>query len=198
MSLYNAKSTEQPDTFLFTKFDDDLNIVDESVYLTSETECTCPAGVRPSCRHRQMLQSFLATSRIDTDWFFNHDTGEWSQPFGELDDSDVVIQPEEVAIEPVPDSPPSKEEWDQMTMAVVRPQLSPDGADAQAMAFATSATAPSQDHPTILYERTLGPDDNVAVEFGKLLSDNRVRSNMNVVGSTTDRLPTTTRIVRRL
>jgi hypothetical protein len=128
MSFYNAKSTESPDTFLFTKFDSDLNIVNDSVYLTSETECTCPAGARPSCRHRQMLQSFLATQRIDTDWFFNHDSGEWSQPFGEsLDDGDVLITEEDIveaASAQAPDSPPSEEEWNAMTIANSRPKPS--------------------------------------------------------------------------
>ena len=123
MSFYNVKSTEQPSTFLFTKFDDDLNIVDDSVYLTSEYECTCPAGPRPSCRHRQMLPSFLATSRIDTDWFFCHDTGDWSQPFAELDDSDVVITEDDLAAAAqAPNSPPSPEEWDAMTMANTKPK----------------------------------------------------------------------------
>lgn len=93
MSLYNAKSTDDPSTYLFTKFDSDLNLVDDSIYLTTETTCTCPAGVRPSCRHRQMLPSFLATRRIDTPWFFDFDTGAWSQPFEALDDGEEAILP---------------------------------------------------------------------------------------------------------
>lgn len=91
MSLYNAKSTDTPNTYLFTKFDDDLNIVDDSVYLTSLAECTCPAGSRASCRHRQMLPQFLASQRIDTDWFYCFETSDWSQPFESLHDDDAVI-----------------------------------------------------------------------------------------------------------
>jgi len=123
MSLYNAKSTDHPDTFLFTKFDDDLNIVDESIYLTSEAECTCPAGTRPTCRHRQMLPSFLATDRIDTDWFFCHETGDWSQPFGDaLDNSVEITQADIDATQSAPDSPPTEAEWRELTIANVKPK----------------------------------------------------------------------------
>lgn len=90
MSVYNCKSTDTPDTYLFTKFDDDLNIVDDSVYLTSLAECTCPAGQRASCRHRQMLPQFLAADRIDSDYFYCFETSDWSQPFEALDDSELA------------------------------------------------------------------------------------------------------------
>ena len=52
MTLYNARTSG--DSLRITKFDDDLNPIDDSSYLTSQTECTCPAGHRPTCRHRQM------------------------------------------------------------------------------------------------------------------------------------------------
>lgn len=86
MSHYNCRQTETPGTYLFTKFDEDLNIVDDSVYLTSESECTCPAGSRATCRHRQMLPIFLAYDRIDTGWFYQFETSSWSEPFESLDD----------------------------------------------------------------------------------------------------------------
>lgn len=117
MTLYNAKSTDDPSTYLMTKFDDDLNLVDDSVYLTTETTCTCPAGVRPSCRHRQMLPSFLATARIDTPWFFDFDTGAWSQPFESLDDG----EPQTPEAEALPELTGLQEE--QILMGFHQPEL---------------------------------------------------------------------------
>jgi hypothetical protein len=73
MSLYNAKKVES--TLRITKFDDDLDV--ESSYITSPSTCECPAGVRDSCRHRQMLPVFIGAKRIDKPWFLDFDTDEW-------------------------------------------------------------------------------------------------------------------------
>lgn len=97
MSHYNVKSTETSGTYLFTKFDDDLNIVDDSVYLTSLEECSCPAGSRATCRHRQMLPMFLTTDRADTGFFYCFETSSWSEPFEALDDgADLTGSPDSV------------------------------------------------------------------------------------------------------
>ena len=45
----------------------------ESSYLCTETECECPAGHRPSCRHRQMLPQMLAHGIANTHWFMDWD-----------------------------------------------------------------------------------------------------------------------------
>jgi hypothetical protein len=71
MTLYNAKSTD--DGVRITKFTDDLNV--ESSYIVSRSSCDCPAGVRDTCRHRQMLPSFV--ERIDTPWFLDWDNRRW-------------------------------------------------------------------------------------------------------------------------
>lgn len=46
----------------------------ESSYHTSREACDCPAGVRPTCRHRQMLPQMLNASIVNTHWFYEHET----------------------------------------------------------------------------------------------------------------------------
>jgi hypothetical protein len=74
MTFYNIKGAL--DDYRVTKFTSDLNV--ESSYLISDTYdesgrrqlvCECPAGVRPSCRHRQMLPDLLPL--VDTEWFWD-------------------------------------------------------------------------------------------------------------------------------
>jgi hypothetical protein len=70
MTLYNLRSAL--DDYRITKFDRDLN--PESSYLLGPDDrgaiqCECPAGVRPSCRHRQMLPHLLPL--VDTEWFWD-------------------------------------------------------------------------------------------------------------------------------
>lgn len=85
MILYNCKaSLDRDDSFVVTKFDADMNI--ESSYLTSLSECECPAGVRPTCRHRQMLPHFIASGRADSEWFFCYDDQSWHRPFEGIDE----------------------------------------------------------------------------------------------------------------
>ena len=86
MSLYNLRSSgySDPDKFAITKFDEDMNPL--NTYDVSLNECTCPAGVRPTCRHRTMLPHFLATNRFDNDWFYDFESGKWEQPFEPLDE----------------------------------------------------------------------------------------------------------------
>lgn len=54
-----------------TKFNSDGNV--EASYLTSDSTCSCPAGQRPTCRHRRML-SYLRDI-VDTHWFLDWDNG---------------------------------------------------------------------------------------------------------------------------
>lgn len=70
VALYSLRT--DGDEYRITKFvDGDV----ESSYLTTHSECQCPAGHRQTCRHRQMLPSMLAHGLCDTHWFFCFDTG---------------------------------------------------------------------------------------------------------------------------
>lgn len=74
-TLYNCHHSG--DQFRITKFDDDMN--PQSSYLCTTEECECPAGVRPTCRHREMLPKFLARDHIGDEWFFDYNRGGWVQ-----------------------------------------------------------------------------------------------------------------------
>lgn len=73
--LYNCK--HDGDLFRVTKFDGDFNV--ESSYLCTLTECDCPAGHRPRCRHREMLPKFIQRGHVGDEWFYDHDRGGWVQ-----------------------------------------------------------------------------------------------------------------------
>jgi len=68
MAIYNLRSAL--DDYRITKFTSDLDV--ESSYIIGTNpphECECPAGVRPSCRHRQMLPHLLPL--VDTEFFWD-------------------------------------------------------------------------------------------------------------------------------
>jgi hypothetical protein len=75
MTLYSC--LVDGDQYRITKFDDYMN--PQSSYLCTETECECPAGVRPICRHREMLPKFIERKTVGTDWWFDYDRGGWVQ-----------------------------------------------------------------------------------------------------------------------
>jgi len=75
MTLYNCRHSG--DQYRITKFDSDMN--PQGSYLTSLEECECPAGVRPTCRHRQMLPKFIARGHVGDEWFLDFDRGGWVQ-----------------------------------------------------------------------------------------------------------------------
>src|SRR5229473_868666 len=75
-SLYNCRHSG--DQYRITKFSaDDMNV--QSSYICTLTECQCPAGVRPSCRHRDMLPKFLKREHVGDEWMFDFDRGGWVQ-----------------------------------------------------------------------------------------------------------------------
>lgn len=97
MTFYNLRSNSpterKPDLpFTIIKFDADLN--PESTYSLGHTVCECPAGHRPTCRHRQMLPKLI--SRVDTAWFYCFETGEWEDPTGNAEEHDAVAKEDEV------------------------------------------------------------------------------------------------------
>lgn len=71
MSVYNLHSDGENDHHIITKWDNDGNI--EASYSVSMEGCTCPAGHRHTCRHRQMLPDLLPLA--DTHWFLDWDNG---------------------------------------------------------------------------------------------------------------------------
>lgn len=93
VALYNCRHSG--DEYRISKFDHHFDL--ESSYLCSLEECTCPAGHRPTCRHRQMLPKFIARGAIDSEWFFDFDRGGWVQ--GEIEPAPGVVI-EEPATEP--------------------------------------------------------------------------------------------------
>lgn len=72
-TLYNCHN--DGDQYRITKFNELGE--PESSYLVTLDECDCPAGVRPTCRHRQMLPKFLARDAVDSYWFYDFDRGGW-------------------------------------------------------------------------------------------------------------------------
>jgi hypothetical protein len=72
-SLYNCR--HDGDQYRITKFDADVNVV--SSYLCTTSECECPAGVRPTCRHREMLPKFIHREHIGDGWMLDHDRDGW-------------------------------------------------------------------------------------------------------------------------
>lgn len=94
-TLYNARSADG--SIRITKFDVDLNPVPDASYLTSREACECPAGVRPMCRHRHMLEHFLTEDAVDQPVFYCYETGAWHGPEGQL------LTPELPELPPLPE-----------------------------------------------------------------------------------------------
>lgn len=74
-SLYNCR--HDGDQYRISKFDTDWNV--EASYLCDLDACECPAGHRPTCRHRQMLSGFILREHIGDEWFYDFDRGGWVQ-----------------------------------------------------------------------------------------------------------------------
>lgn len=73
MSLYNMKANGNG--YKITKFDEEFN--PENTYGVDPRSCECKAGVRPHCRHRQMLPLFQHLGRVNTGWFYDFDLEKW-------------------------------------------------------------------------------------------------------------------------
>lgn len=56
--------------FAMTRFDLDMN--PEVTYEVTNATCTCPAGVRPTCKHRsRLLPAFMHRNHVGDGWFLN-------------------------------------------------------------------------------------------------------------------------------
>ncbi len=80
-TLYNMRHSG--DQYRCTKFTSDMDV--ESSYLCTEQECECPAGHRPTCRHREMLPKFIQREHVGDNWMYDYDRGGWIQ-------TDMVIE----------------------------------------------------------------------------------------------------------
>lgn len=111
--LYSLRSEIDADgrtAYRITKFTDGEV---ESSYHTSREQCDCPAGVRPSCRHRQMLPQMLNADIANTHWFWSHDDGQVCDFQGirksfveEVERASGLLAPAEPANSPaIPDTP---------------------------------------------------------------------------------------------
>lgn len=69
-SLRTHIAPDRDDQYFITKFVDGEV---ESAYICTPAECECPAGHRPSCRHRQMLPEMLARGLVNTHFFWDFD-----------------------------------------------------------------------------------------------------------------------------
>ena len=75
LTLYSIRThidREGGDSYYITKFVDGEV---ESAYITTKTDCQCPRGQHPTCRHRQMLPVMLVQGILNTHWFLNWDDG---------------------------------------------------------------------------------------------------------------------------
>src|SRR5258708_15089447 len=79
--LYNCHT--DGDQYRITKFDSLGNV--ESSYLCTIDECECPAGFRPTCRHRHMLPRFIAKGAVNSFYFYDYDRQGWvtNDPLGQ-------------------------------------------------------------------------------------------------------------------
>jgi hypothetical protein len=72
--LYNLKSIKGK--YLMTKWSDDLDL--EASYVLGSSNCTCAAGTHSRhCRHKEMKSIFINQGRVNSEWFYNYDTGKW-------------------------------------------------------------------------------------------------------------------------
>lgn len=75
--LYRLANGTTEGSFVITKYDHIGFEVLSNYHMADAITCECPAGHRPSCRHRQMLPAML--DGIDTERFYRFDDGKWFQ-----------------------------------------------------------------------------------------------------------------------
>jgi hypothetical protein len=119
MALYNCRHSG--DQYRITKFDADMN--PQGSYLVDDEACECPAGVRPTCRHREMLPKFLQRGHVGDEWMFDYDRGGWVQMGEEW------AQPVETGSH-LSGDPTDNIDWDTMAEERLgqRPKSAPTGA----------------------------------------------------------------------
>src|SRR5258708_36152191 len=100
--LYNMHT--EGDQYRCTKFDSIGNV--ESSYLCTESTCECPAGHRPSCRHRHMLPRFIAKDAVNSFFFYDYDQQGWvtNEPAGIVERSSLPL-PDGITMVSMEDGP---------------------------------------------------------------------------------------------
>ncbi len=66
--------------YTITKFDTDFNPLDSYTLADADRKvivCNCMAYHRPTCRHRQMLITFMAEDKINSGEFYDYDNKIW-------------------------------------------------------------------------------------------------------------------------
>lgn len=80
--LYNMKSAGYPGAFIFTKFNENLEVI--SSYLTSADDCACPQGQKhirgKLCRHQKMIPMFRGNKHIGDGWLLDFETRTFRPP----------------------------------------------------------------------------------------------------------------------
>ena len=80
MTIYNMKSNGI-DSYRLVKFDNSLNV--EAVYnlmfYRGRWRCDCPASNRSTCKHREMAPKFIIARKVNKDYFYDYEKGEWMQ-----------------------------------------------------------------------------------------------------------------------
>lgn len=94
-TLYNCKHSG--DEYRITKFVDGEP---EGSYLCTFEECECPAGSRPTCRHRQMLPKFIQRGAVDVGWWYDFDRGGWTD-MRTNDELNEIIEANQEVIEAI-------------------------------------------------------------------------------------------------
>lgn len=79
---YQVWSTKDANVYKVSKYDADLNFLE--FYHISELPgdtliCQCPAGSKPTCRHRKMLRLFQGLKEVDSGKFYNFDKDKWQE-----------------------------------------------------------------------------------------------------------------------
>lgn len=93
MTLYNLRRTGPGYTMV--KWDNLLNI--EAIYELSPLDggrlaCNCPAGPRPTCKHRKMVPLFIAHHAVDTQRFYDYEHQFWQEPIPTFGEGDPIAE----------------------------------------------------------------------------------------------------------
>ncbi len=118
-TLYNCHT--DGDQYRITKFDSVGNV--ESSYLCTVDECECPAGHRPSCRHRHMLLRFIAKGAVNSFYFYDYDRQGWvtNEPAIAKDPMFKPVEPEPITSEEIEALPDGLEKDYQLAMSEPAP-----------------------------------------------------------------------------
>ena len=82
-ALYGITDGPNPQSYKCTKVENDkveTYYISEAGARGQNLVCTCFAGNKPTCRHRQMLRLFQAEDKIGKGWLYHFDKKEWIEP----------------------------------------------------------------------------------------------------------------------